>query len=179
MSVNQMQRWPILKVVGLVGIAMLIALAAWRYQTVPSAPVGAKPITPAVIEAIVIHPIMKGVVLCAEHSAAQKMGLGDALGSDCLLAQQQEGMGTDAPVTLYRRDGKNNEDWFGWHAPLLAPFDGRVESVILNRVTNAAGRMGKSPATMIVFERADGVRVMYGYWRVSIGLVSQRRVGIG
>ncbi len=64
---------------------------------------------------------------------------------------------------LYRTDGRTNDDWFGWHAPVLAPFDGVVKMVKVNPVVNRPGVTGSSPAGQIVFQRADGLIVAYAH----------------
>jgi murein DD-endopeptidase MepM/ murein hydrolase activator NlpD len=66
---------------------------------------------------------------------------------------------------LYRTTGKSNADWYGWDADLLAPFDGVVKKVAINPVVNAPGHLGKPPASIIVFERADGTDVLYAHVR--------------
>ena len=46
---------------------------------------------------------------------------------------------------------------------MLAPFDATVAAVRLNPVINEPGRLGRPPASFIVFERADGMRVIYAH----------------
>ncbi|MEP6831843.1 MAG: M23 family metallopeptidase [Gemmatimonas sp.] len=57
-------------------------------------------------------------------------------------------------------------------AALLAPFDGTVELVKVNSIVNTVGKMGKSPATLVVFVRTDGAHVVYahlGSMKVKVG----------
>ena len=110
-----------------------------------------------------IHPIMKGLVFCAEHRAAEGGDVGDALGADCLLARRDSAAGTAAPLSFHRAGGLRNSDWFGWGATLLAPFDGVVESVHSNPASNAIGVMKAERPGMIVFLRADSVRVVFAH----------------
>lgn len=156
------QRRANLLTIALVGL--VIAKTVYG-QPSPSSGVGTKPSKLAAIESIVIQPIMKGAVFCSEHYLAESRGmpLGDALGSDCLLSQPLDTLGPDSPFVFYRGAGTSNEDWFGWGATLLAPFDGIVEQVFVNPVVNAVGKKGKDRASMIVFERKDGARVVYAH----------------
>ena len=73
---------------------------------------------------------------------------------------------------LFRTDGRTNADWYGWGAAVLAPFDGVVRQVRINPVTNRPGVPGSSPASQIVFERADGLIVAYAH-------IADPRVGVG
>jgi hypothetical protein len=113
---------------------------------------------PATIEAVVVHPPVADPFTCSEHPLGQLDYLGDALGTDCTVIQLDAGVSRP-----YKGDGSKNEDWHGWNLPLLAPFDGAVESVRINEVTNKPGTMGKPPASAITFLRADGVRVVYAH----------------
>lgn len=128
-----------------------------------------KPGFPAVfpedIATVTIHPILRGEVLCTDHRRSDGMGLGDALGTDCMLAGRVTMSMKDAPGVLYRGEGLTNEDWVGWGAELLAPFDGIVESTHVNEITNAVGVKGRGRATSIVFARSDGVKVTYAHLR--------------
>ena len=56
-----------------------------------------------------------------------------------------------------------NEDWYGWGAEVLAPLDAAVERVSVNPVTNVPGRHSGGRASVVVFRREDGARVMYGH----------------
>ena len=67
------------------------------------------------------------------------------------------------PPRHCENDGSRNEDWFGWGETLLAPFDGVIEEIHTNPVTNMPGTPGQGPSSYIVFVRADGTRVVYGH----------------
>lgn len=119
---------------------------------------------PATIESVEIHPIAAADLTCSTHSVHQgdPLFLGDALGSDCTVVRRDGGPAKRFAHT-HEGDGSKNEDWFGWGETLLAPFDGVVVSVHLNETTNRPGERGQGPASSIVFERKDGVRVLYGH----------------
>lgn len=126
---------------------------------------------------VVIHPIVGPHFLCLEHPLGQLRALGDALGSDCLVPELGAGPVAKWPA-FYRGNGRNNEDWYGWGVPVLAPFDGVVDSVYVNPETNRPGRLGGSRATIIVFRRADGVRVLYAHVRdVAVRVGDRVRAG--
>lgn len=119
----------------------------------------------APIEAVLLHRVFPGFYGCSEHFDGELPYLGDALGSDCTvfddLQPGQDETGWFAKA--YRADGKRNQDWYGWHEPVLAPFDGTVLDVHDNPITNAPGHPNPKPASRIVFVGADGTHVMYGH----------------
>ncbi|RKN75818.1 M23 family metallopeptidase [Paenibacillus ginsengarvi] len=110
------------------------------------------------IEFITIHPVHKHAFSVIEHPEGQYQHIGDALGCDCMIEKFVDGF-----MRKYRSDGKQNEDWYGWDAEVLAPFDGIVESVYLNPVTNLVGEINPSRSSSITFLRNDGVRVFLGH----------------
>jgi hypothetical protein len=116
----------------------------------------------AAIVDVVVHPIVRPHVLCLEHPEGQLPALGDALGSDCAVPDLATGPAGRWPA-FFRGDGRANEDWYGWNVTLLAPFDGVVDSVHINPTTNRPGERGRGRASVIVFRRADGVRVVYAH----------------
>lgn len=136
---------------------MLLALALALQATQPLAE--AQPV--AAIEQVEIGPLFAGSFICSQHPEGQLPYAGDALGSDCLV---QGGLdGEQGFARLYRTDGSRNEDWYGWGADVLAPFDGIVERVHVNEVVNRPGTLGQPPASMIIFARADGMKVLYAH----------------
>lgn len=152
------------------------ALAAALLCTVPPAPAFAQAGAaraafepgrlPGTIESVAIHPVTAGAVTCTDHAAFEgdPVMLGDALGRDCTVVRHDAGP-AGRFARAYAGDGTSNEDWFGWGEPLLAPFDGVVEKVYRNPVTNRPGEPGEPPASHIVFARADGLRVVYAHVR--------------
>ena len=121
------------------------------------------------IEAVVLYPLFERPFFCKDHAEGDAIGLGDALGTDCMV---MGGLENGGYPRLYRTDGSTNDDWFGWHAPVLAPFDGVVKMVRVNPVVNRPGVKGSSPAGQIVFQRADGLIVAYAHIidaRVKVG----------
>jgi len=117
----------------------------------------------APIEAVTIAPLFRQAFICGEHPEGELEWPGDALGTDCLVTG---GIDPRSPVGFartFRTDGMRNEDWYGWGAEVLAPFDGEVIRVVANDVVNPPGRFGKPPAAMLMFRRDDGVVVVYGH----------------
>lgn len=104
-----------------------------------------------------LHPIFRQPFMCAEHYAGQIPYAGDALGSDCYVMGGVTGeTGFAAP---YRTDGAANADWFGWHAEVLSPADGKIVGLFENDRENVPGQLGRPPAGMIQIERDDGVLI--------------------
>lgn len=121
---------------------------------------------PETIDAVVIHPIVSAPYSCVEHAmhVENPVILGDATGADCtVLRYDMTQRAGRRPPRHYENDGARNEDWFGWGEPLLAPFDGIIEEIIINPVTNEPGTPGRPPASSIVFARSDGIKVVYGH----------------
>jgi hypothetical protein len=115
----------------------------------------------APINSVEIAPLFYQRFACTEHVNGELSDLGDALGSDCLVLG---GIGaSNGFIRLFKTDGATNDDWYGWHVEVHAPFDGVVTEAGINRVTNKPGTMGKSPPGYLKFERADGVVVVYAH----------------
>ena len=120
---------------------------------------------------VLLHPIMSEAFVCAEHAEGELRRLGDALGKDCMVIRMDS---TRAPgrtfPSLFEGDGLENEDWFGWEVPLLAPCDGTVKSAKANPATNRPGSFPPSgstgnPASEIEFVCLDSVHVIYAHVR--------------
>jgi hypothetical protein len=115
----------------------------------------------ATIGVVEVAPLFYRRFACTEHVNGELRDLGDALGSDCLVVG-----GFGAPngfMRFYKTDGAKNEDWYGWHVEVHAPFDGLVLEVATNRTTNTPGAPGQPPPTYIKFKRADGLVVVYAH----------------
>jgi murein DD-endopeptidase MepM/ murein hydrolase activator NlpD len=56
---------------------------------------------------------------------------------------------------MFRTDGKTNEDWYGWHADVMAPIDGKVVGTIVNPVENTPGVFGKGQASAIQIQTSQ------------------------
>ena len=100
--------------------------------------------------------------MCVAHSAGQLTRVGDALASDCVIAELGTGPTGRFPA-FFRGTGERNEDWYGWREPLLAPFDGVVDSVLSIPAPNRPGVLSRTRAGAIVFRRHDNVRVIYAH----------------
>jgi hypothetical protein len=144
---------------------MSILLSVLLLQASPPAksfviPPKAAPVT-GEIGQVTLAPLFAAPFTCMEHYAGQLAYAGDALGTDCMVTGGiEEGRGYSK---LYRTDGTANEDWYGWHAEVLAPIEGTVIGVFAKPETNVPGTMGKPPAAMIQFRRDDGVIVVYAH----------------
>ena len=116
---------------------------------------------PETIEAVTLNRLHNEYYSCSEHFDGELEALGDALASDCLILGGQ--LGGEGFLRPFGGDGARNEDWYGWNAEVLAPFDGIVSAVSINPVTNQPGRLGQPPASRIEFRRADGLIVVLAH----------------
>ncbi|WP_051049855.1 M23 family metallopeptidase [Nafulsella turpanensis] len=115
------------------------------------------------IESVVIHPVYELPFKSNDHHYGQFKGaLGDELGKDVMVVQYEGGPDKRFPL-FYKNDGTSNEDWYGWNQKVLAPFSGKVIKVFVNEQVNQPGRKGNGRASSILFERSDGVKVVYGH----------------
>jgi hypothetical protein len=119
------------------------------------------------IQEVVLHPIMNDTFVCAEHAEGELTRLGDALGKDCMVIDMDSTRAPDKRLlSLSEGKGLNNEDWFGWEAPLLAPCDGTVDSTRAPARTNRPGEILSDAAPgQLRFTCQDGVRVVYAHVR--------------
>lgn len=117
----------------------------------------------SIIESVVIHPVYELKFESNDHYYGQLKGsLGDDLGKDVMVVAYEGGPDKRFPV-FYKNDGTANEDWYGWNQKVLAPFSGKVVKVYVNEKLNKPGKKGEGRASIIIFERPDGVKVVYGH----------------
>lgn len=116
---------------------------------------------PSAIHDVVLHPPLRAKFTCIEHPEG-RYDPGASLGSDCMVIEIDPRSAEPWPK-LYRDNGSQNEHWYGWGKSLLAPLTGTVELVHINPATNKPGEAGREKASMIVFLREDGLRVMYAH----------------
>ncbi|WP_017733302.1 M23 family metallopeptidase [Nafulsella turpanensis] len=117
----------------------------------------------SLIETIVIHPVYALKFKSNDHHFGQFKGaLGDELGKDVMVVSYEGGPDKRFPM-FYKNDGTSNEDWYGWNQKVLAPFNGKVVKVYINEKVNQPGKKGGGRASSIIFERNDGVKVVYGH----------------
>lgn len=146
-------------------VLLLLAAPAAAQRPGPPGAAFTKGVVPESIGDLVIHPMVALDFSCTEHAFHQEevVVLGDAVGADCTVIQYDRQQNGRKPPTYFKNQGLKNQDWYGWNAELLAPFDGTVDEVHLNPVTNTPGTPGTPPASFIVFLRSDGTRVVYGH----------------
>ena len=114
------------------------------------------------IELVLIHPPFLESFNCTEHWEGQLPYLGDALGTDCVVATMVEEDDRQW-MRAHEGAGLNNEDWFGYGADVLAPCDCTVVKVQVNATENLPGVLGEPPATFIVFRRADNTSILIAH----------------
>ena len=115
---------------------------------------------PEEIREVSLHPLFAQDAMCSEHWAGQLLFPGDALGQDCMVVGGIEERGYLSP---YRTDGRANEDWYGWQAPVLSPVSGNVTRVLENDVVNQPGVLGQPPAQALMITREDGLIVVVAH----------------
>lgn len=108
------------------------------------------------IQSVKIHPIFKEYFVSSEHYDGEYKYLGDQLGRDFRISKKG---------SSFISDGSRNEHYHVWEKNVLAPFDGVVQKVRINDKVNEPGKLGDSPASVIVFKRADSVKVIYAHVR--------------
>lgn len=110
------------------------------------------------INQILIYPVFRHDFTSLEHPQGLYQYLGDALGRDCIVVKNIDGV-----IQMYKTDGRTNEDWYGWNADVLAPCDSVVEEVYLNPSVNTVGTSGNGRASSITFLTNDGTRICYAH----------------
>lgn len=142
-------------------VFLVAALASTAGVAAPAQP--AQPASPAVASPVVVHPVFDVSFVCSYHPEGQLAGLGDALGTDCLVTSvmvDDQGAGWSTP---HMNAGTANEDWFGWNRPVLAPVEGKILEVHTNDTVNQPGVMRPGRASTIVIARADGLKVVIAH----------------
>lgn len=134
-------------------------------RTVEDVPLGTRADTPAEIEVVVIHPVVDQRIGCSEHPEGEQPVVGDALGMDCVVGRRTVNAAGRSFTIYYRNEGLVNEDWLGWDEIVLAPFDGLVREVHVADHENTPGILGKGLPGYVVFQRSDGLKVIYGHLR--------------
>lgn len=117
------------------------------------------------IAAVEIHPVFTAYHSCTEHQAGENPTLGDDIGRDCTVEGYPPRADERRISSPYRTNGLVNEDYFGWTTQVLAPFDSVVEYVNEAETQNTPGVLGEGLPGLIVFLRADGMRVIYAHTR--------------
>ena len=149
--------------------AILIAASAGPEIATAQTPYGLDLERDTLTQTVLIHPVIDasgdGMTLWTrEHTYRSGLGLGDQLGRDFTLAR----VGDDGLPRTYRpgTEGARNEDWYGWHGDVLAPFDATVTRTQTPSSTNAPGTMNREARPGgIFFENDEGVTVLYGHVR--------------
>ena len=123
-------------------------------------------------EAALLHPLFdEPYVTCTEHWAGQLPELGDALGADCFV-ERLETIEGRTWLRRYANRGLQNEDWYSWQEPVLAPITGTVQKININSVMNPPGIMGNGPASYLIITDKTGLSVVIAHLtriRVKVG----------
>lgn len=157
-SFSEVQDSPMLRSILSTATALLLTTAGVAQP--PASLPKANDLAP--IEQVLIHPLFAADFGCSEHWEGQLPYPGDALGKDCFVYGGKID-GDDGFLRTFKTDGSTNEDWYGWGEKVLAPFDSMVAKINVNPVVNKPGRMGRGPATFVIFKHTDGTMVMVGH----------------
>ena len=114
------------------------------------------------IDFVLIHPPFFESYSCSEHWDGQLPYLGDSLGADCTIGKLVEEEGRTW-VYEYQRSGRENNDWYGYGANVLAPCDCTIAKIRVNPEENPPGKLGKPPASSISFERSDKTLILFAH----------------
>lgn len=126
---------------------------------------------------VLAHPPFAAFYSCAEHADGQLPSLGDARGTDCFVQRLVEVDGRTW-IRAYEREGRSNEDWFGWNEPVLSPCECIVVRVHENPNTNEPGILGTPPAAYVLLKRNDEVHFMVAHLQ-AISVREGQRLGYG
>ncbi len=111
---------------------------------------------------VLIHPPFLDSYNCSEHWDGQLPYLGDSLGADCTIGKLVEDDGR-LWVRDYKTSGRENSDWYGYGAEVLAPCDCTIAKIRINPDENLPGQLGKPPASSITFERPDKTLILLAH----------------
>lgn len=124
-----------------------------------------------------IHAPFKEIYSCTEHWDGQFQWLGDALGTDCIV----QGWYQDHDRLFLRsfsNQGYENEEWYGFRKPVLAPCDCTVTNIHINPVTNKPGIMQPGRASTITFVTQDQTHILFAHVReVSVAVGDEVKAG--
>ena len=111
---------------------------------------------------VLVHPIFRHIYTCSEHAAGELQGVGDALGSDCVV-QKFDMIDGRLWTRAHTGNGFRNEDWYGFGVDVMSPCECEVTRLHINDVTNQPGILGKPPSSSITLKRADGVYLLLAH----------------
>jgi hypothetical protein len=114
------------------------------------------------IDFVKIHAPTAESFSCTEHWDGQFDHVGDALGTDCVV-QDVYKSGDRLFMKTFKKNGYENEDWYGFGKNVLAPCDCTVESINTNNVLNEPGIMTPGRAGAISFKKANGIRIVIAH----------------
>src|ERR1044072_5318528 len=104
---------------------LLFVLALICASIVRTSGIAAEAASSDSIASVVLHRLFREFYFCSEHFEGEEPALGDSLGTNCLV-QRVVSSPSGKMVRAFQGDGLRNEDWYGWNAEVLAPFDAVV-----------------------------------------------------
>jgi len=121
-------------------------------------------------QSVLIHPPIEatgnGVDLSTrEHAYRSQLRLADQLARDFTLQKVED----DGIARDYARGtgGKENENWYGWRANVLAPFESTVTRVVGPDTVNTPGTMNREaqPGLIVFEDEEENLTVAYAHIR--------------
>jgi hypothetical protein len=121
-------------------------------------------------QSVLIHPPIEatgnGVDLSTrEHTYRSQLRLADQLARDFTLQKVED----DGIARDYKRGtgGTENEDWYGWRANVLAPFESTVVRVVEPDTVNTPGTMNREaqPGLIVFEDEEENITVAYAHIR--------------
>lgn len=82
------------------------------------------------IPLVTIHPPFAEDYSCTEHWVGLLGRMGDAIGADCYVIKVVTDDEGRTFTRAFRGSGAENEDWYSWEVPVLAPVSGKVVRVV-------------------------------------------------
>jgi murein DD-endopeptidase MepM/ murein hydrolase activator NlpD len=121
-------------------------------------------------QSVLIHPPIEATgkrldLSTREHTYRSQLRLVDQLARDFTLQKVED----DGIARDYKRGtgGTENEDWYGWRADVLAPFESTVTRVVEPDTVNAPGTMNREaqPGLIIFEDEEEDITVAYAHIR--------------
>lgn len=121
-------------------------------------------------QSVLIHPPIAATakrldLSMRDHTYRSQLRLADQLARDFTVKKVED----DGIPRAYASgtNGKTNEDWYGWRADVLAPFEGTVAKVASPDTVNSPGSMNREaqPGFIMFRDEDEDITVIYAHVR--------------
>ena len=157
-------------VLRLLGILGLVLTSLMLMPTEACAQPGLDLENDTLTQSVLIHPPIEATgngldLSTREHTYRSQLRLVDQLARDFTLQKVED----DGIARDYKRGtgGKENEDWYGWRADVLAPFESTVTRVVEPDTVNTPGTMNRQaqPGLIVFEDEEENITVGYAHIR--------------